>query len=689
MLKILKIFFTTLTILTMSVLYFGCSGQNTKGQTDMVINESAKENTISAMVAKFGDSARDRIDKGVNQVSLRWHKSDGTAQDFQDFCLNNFSTDSVQLNVIFTRFQDHLESLYGNLLRISRNFNWQLQVDVGPVYAIDYLFANYEPYAHVSEDLFKTKIAFAALLNFPLETLEQKNLEGLNWPRKKWAEVRLVEDFSSRVPADVLQKRSEAYTLADDYISNYNIYMHNLIDNEGQRLFPADLKLISHWGLRDELKAQYANAGGFARQKMIQEVMQRIILQEIPEKVIDNEKFDWNPYDNKVYQAGTDSVVAASAEPNTRYNHIWDIYQGEKLVDPYYPQAPSLIDRRFKINREMSKSDVENLLKSVLQAPILKDIAALIQKRLGRPLEPFDIWYTGFKPKSSYNEEALDKIVGKMYPHVAAFQKDLPYILRKIGFSPQKSEFLAEHIQVDPSRGAGHAMGAAMRTDKAHLRTRIPTGGMKYKGFNIAIHELGHNVEQIFSLNEVDYYTLNGVPNTAFTEAFAFVFQSRDLKVLGLSESSSDAEYLRALNDIWATMEISGVALTDIYIWEWMYEHPQANPEELKQAMITISKQVWNDYFTPVLGMPDQILLAIYSHIVDGGMYTPDYPLGHIISFQIEQYLQDHALATEMERMCRLGRLSPQIWMQQAVGSKVSSEPLIKAAETASKKIKE
>jgi hypothetical protein len=82
------------------------------------------------------------------------------------------------------------------------------------------------------------------------------------------------------------------------------------------------------------------------------------------------------------------------------------------MLDHYYPQAPSLIDRRFKINREMSKSDVENLLKSVLQAPVLKDIAVLIQKRLGRPLEPFDIWYNGFEPKSSYNEKALEKIVG-------------------------------------------------------------------------------------------------------------------------------------------------------------------------------------------------------------------------------------------------------------------------------------
>ncbi|MCK5076162.1 MAG: hypothetical protein KAR38_07280, partial [Calditrichia bacterium] len=224
-----------------------------------------------------------------------------------------------------------------------------------------------------------------------------------------------------------------------------------------------------------------------------------------------------------------------------------------------------------------------------------------------------------------------------------------------------------------------------MKDDKAHLRTRIPEGGMKYKGYNIAVHELGHNVEQVFSLNGMDYYTLNGVPNTAFTEGFAFVFQARDLQLLGVSGKSEQAEALDALNTLWATMEISGVALVDMYIWRWMYEHPEADAAMLKQAMTAISKQVWNDYFAPLFGHQDQILLGIYSHIIYTGLYTPDYPVGHIIYFQIEQYFKDKSLATEMERMCRLGRLSPQIWMQKAVGEKVSALPMIKAAEEALK----
>ena len=66
-------------------------------------------------------------------------------------------------------------------------------------------------------------------------------------------------------------------------------------------------------------------------------------------------------------------------------------------------------------------------------------------------------------------------------------------------------------------------MGAERRGDKAHLRTRVEPSGMMYKGYNIAIHELGHNVEQVCSLYQVDSTLLRGVPNTAFTEALAFV----------------------------------------------------------------------------------------------------------------------------------------------------------------------
>jgi hypothetical protein len=36
-----------------------------------------------------------------------------------------------------------------------------------------------------------------------------------------------------------------------------------------------------------------------------------------------------------------------------------------------------------------------------------------------------------------------------------------------------------------------------------------------------------------------------------------------------------------------------------------------------------------------------------------------------------------------MERMCRLGSITPNAWMQEAVGAPISAEPLINAARKA------
>ena len=100
-----------------------------------------------------------------------------------------------------------------------------------------------------------------------------------------------------------------------------------------------------------------------------------------------------------------------------------------------------------------------------------------------------------------------------------------------------------------------------------------------------------------------------------------------------------------------------------------------------------LAKQLWNEYYAPVLGVRDVVLPAIYSHIIAYGLYTPDYPLGYLITFQLEQYLKTRKLGPEMERMCTLGRLAPDVWMQQAVGAEVSSAPLLQAAEAAAARL--
>ena len=177
---------------------------------------------------------------------------------------------------------------------------------------------------------------------------------------------------------------------------------------------------------------------------------------------------------------------------------------------------------------------------------------------------------------------------------------------------------------------------------------------MNYKSYNIAIHELGHNVEQVLSLNRMDHYLLEGVPNTAFTEGFAFVFQGKDLQLLDIADEDPMKDHLEALDSLWQTYEIGGVAMVDIQVWDWMYAHPEATPAELKKAVSGIAKDVWNRYFAPVFGVRDVMLPAVYSHMIDAGMYIPDYPIGSLIQFQMEDYFKGKNLAEGMERICRL-----------------------------------
>lgn len=665
--------------------------------------KAASDKLEAELVAKYGEAQRKRVQRGLAQTASYWRTEDGNAAAFEDFVRTHFAGDKSTLDTMFTRFQHNLEMLNGHMGEIGREFRQQSDLDFGPILPFDELFAGYDPSAHVNEDFFRNKLAFVVLLNFPLTTLQQRLAEGDKWTRREWAEARLAQRFSKRIPAEVNQAVSQAYADAGRYIAEYNIWMHHLIDANGQRLFPPKLRLLSHWNLRDEIKANYSDSkDGLAKQRAIQQVMERIVTQTIPQVVVNNPSFDWNPFTNEVKPAtvndaeragGNGRVPAGNGplnrpEPDTRYAKLQLTFQAARKVDPFSPTAPTHIARMFDEGRELPEARVKAMLEQVLASPLVPQVAKLIEKRLGRPLEPFDIWYNGFRPRGAYTEAQLDEIVKKRYPTAEAFKQDMPNLLVKLGFSKERAEYLANNIIVDPARGSGHAMGAGMRSAKTHLRTRVEKDGMNYKGFNIAVHEMGHNVEQTLSLNDVDYTLLQGVPNTAFTEALAFVFQGRDLELLGLAKPDAQSHAFKTLDDFWGTYEIGGVALVDIAVWHWMYDHPNATPTELRNATLQIAKDVWNKYYAPVFGQRDVVLLGIYSHMIDSFLYLPDYPIGHMIAFQIEEQMDKAGnIGAEFERMATVGNITPDLWMKKATGAPVGPEALLRATEVALKQV--
>ena len=678
---------TFFLLIPLALIISQCKQKETKTDqkgTAMFIQKATTDSVLARLVLKYGEINKARMEKGVNQLASLWRSDDGSEKEFEEFCNKNFIHDPVQLQNAFNRVSGNLESLFGHFNMISLDLKRGMHLDIGEMTDLDLMFGAYEPGAHFNDDFFTNKIAFVISLNFPFYSLKEKEELGPNWTRQEWAYARMGDIFTARVPADISQKASDALTSSDNYISGYNIYVGNLLGNDGKTHFPKEMKLLSHWNLRDEIKANYnKDEEGLTKQKMIYEVMLHIIKQDIPDSVINNPNYQWNPYSNKLFKEGKE--ISFTPEPDTRYEVLLENFKAMKAVDQYTPMYPTFIQRSFEAGMEIPQEQVEKLFTEFCSSPEVKQVGALISKRLGRPLQPFDIWYDGFKARSSMNQELLDKTTKARYPNPAAFEKDIPNMLIKLGFKPDKAKEIASHITVDPARGSGHAWGAQMKGDKAHLRTRVGKEGMDYKGYNIAVHELGHNVEQTISLYFVDNYMMQGVPNTAFTEAFAFTFQKHDLDLLGIKDNDPNKEHLAALDNFWMSYEIMGVSLVDMKVWKWLYENPDATKEQLKETVINTAIEVWNKYYADVLGMKDCPILAIYSHMIDNPLYLSNYPVGHLIDFQLDGFLKGKNFADEAIRVYSAGKLVPQIWMKNAVGSEISIKPLIEATNAALK----
>ncbi len=614
---------------------------------------------------------------GVQQAAALWTEKDGSQADFDQLVADYYCTSDSERLALFESLSRILENVYqsADMLTVDLLKPTQL-TNASEPQAPDWIMSGYSPLAHFLDDMFANKLAFITIINFPHYTLEEKNTLGKNWTRQEWAYARMGDVFTTRVPAEVVARIAQVNANAENYIADYNIYMGNLRTEDGRQLWDNDKVLLSHWNLRDELKALYGAENGQEKQEMIYQVMQRIVAQTIPQKAINNPDFIWQPFSDGIEEN----------EPYTRYQKILDIAQAYFAEDAYCPSMPTGIIRNFEGGVEIPAAELDSLFRALVGSEQVAQVADIIRERLGRDLRPYDIWYDGFKARAALNEDELSAQTRQLYPDANAFAADMPRLLQQMGFYSEDACAIARHIVVEPARGSGHAWPCLGRKEDARLRTRIPANGMDYKGYNIAVHEFGHCVEQVLDMYFIDHYMLFGVPNTAYTEASAFLWQHRDLQLLpGAKMGNGINDPNEVLDQFWSMYEIMGVSLVDMAMWKWIYAHPKATAKELCEATQQIAKDIWNQYYEPVLGEHDCILLAVYSHMVNAPMYLPNYPLGHIVQYQLEEHLAQSKnqleFAQEYMRIYRLGRLTPKQWMIEAVGEAPSIEPILRAVD--------
>ena len=677
-------------LLGISLLLAACHNDAT------MISEQHIQSAITTVLQVHPTADSAMLARGAKQVAALWRESDGTVTDYQTLIASSYAATDAEKEQLYNRMAFILEQCSQSADMLNNTLQEPTTLlGKGDPTQIDWIISGYSPMAHFAEDMFANKIAHICVLNFPHYSLEEKNTLGKDWTRQEWAYARLGDIFSSRVPGHVVANYSQALSEAENYIAGYNIMMHCLRNERGEQLWKEPMALLSHWNLRDELKSNYAVAKGEGlearsreKQEMIYQVMLRIIRQEIPDCVVNSDQYLWAPYSNTATPINEEihNSKFLTQNSNSRYQQIINIFHAAQQIDTYRSDAPTHVLRTFNEDLQIPFEEIESLFTQLVQSDEVKQVAAIIRERLGRDLRPYDIWYDGFKSRSSISEDVLTAETQKRYPDAYAFEKDMPRMLMDLGFASDKANAIASHIVVEAARGSGHARPCVGREQPARLRTRVSNKGMDYKGYNIAVHEFGHNVEEVISLYDIDYYTLAGIPNTGFTEASAFLFQERDLQLLHHStQSQPHADQLFDL--IWGMYEIMGVSLVDMRMWQWLYANPKATAADLREAVIRIASEVWNQYYAPVLGEKDSLLLAIYSHMIGYALYLPAYPIGNLVQYQLEEHLAQcgtvQEWAQEYTRIYQQGCLTPDAWMRGAVGSPMSVEPILNAVREA------
>ena len=647
------------------------------------LDSTSTDTIIDQLIDTHGESVRQRATDGIARAAAMWTDADGDDEAFATFCNDYFIPDADDLKVLVGRLETALEQVGGHLYEMRRTLRRWSDLRGEPFGKVDDLLATFDPTPDLSDQYWRQKLAFVARLNLDRPDLDTMLRDGGNWSSDEWATVRVSQAFGPRIPADVADLVRALSFKSGKFVSEFHVPVHTLVGADGQRWFDEGRTLIAHWLIREEIRAAYAVDGGETRQRALMWVMRRHIDGTIPTSIMDGSNTaDWDAQSNLL--GGDDPGPLLGP---VRYEHWCDNIKVARALDVHHDEHPTALRRKFDLEREIPEDEVVRQLELLLEAPARADLADLMRQRLGRPLEPQDIYLDELAPPRAADE--LDKAVKERFGDHRGFELALPDVLEQLGYSHGDAHFLGRRIRVEIAKGAGHAMRPALPEYSAWLRTNSLDHELGWDGFDTAMHELGHNLEQLCSTHFVPRPALRGVPNTACTEAFAFLYQGLAGDVLHLPDEDSDAAVdMACCERLLAAAQIAGPALLEIYVWRWIYDNPDAGPEAVRDTVLRIADDVWNRSFQQHFGPDPYAILGTYQHMVGYPLYLADYALGHIISHQIIRHMHGRDLATETRRICSIGNLTPDAWMRKAVGSGIDASVLADDAAKAASRLR-
>jgi hypothetical protein len=628
-----------------------------------VIKNSPKSSAqaVSELVKIHGLQYKPDIKRGVKYAQLVWEGSGG---DFIEFCKIQYIPPGKERINALRKLDHFLGAVYGNFGVMYKVTREGIDIADTPLTAADQLLGSFSGSSHLDQDFRDFKVTPLIQLLFGSDDPHAPK------SRDEWAAFRMRDIGREKVPAAINSKISKVISRAHVFVSSFNLELGNIKFPDSRVKIPKGTFQVSHWGLRDYITSQALIPGKLPLQRAVRDIMQRVVDGGIPEQMVNSKQALWDIKGNSLRISG--KTIAPKMIGAKRWSVFKDSFDAVSAADPF-TRYGNIIDNAFKGARRMEEKRIEKILIEVLSSDAAQDVARFIRKTLKRPLEAHDIYFKDFQRRKTAKQKPLS--LGKRFPSALALQKAIPEILVALGFTKQKADYIGSKIRVDNTRSAGHAFPPYTKTDLQLCRVRVGKEGVDEQGFSTFMHELGHCVEGVLTTYNMDYHILWHVPNTAFTEAFAFTFQDKADFVLGRKTAEDPA--ITLMQRFWDTYEISGPALVEMRLFRWLYKNKRAGAASIQKKVREIGDEIWKKYYARVLGKDGFGLMSVYSHMLDSSFYLAEYPMGHVIGYQIRRFLKDKNLGLEMERICSAGSIDPDPWMQHAVGEKVSVKPLL------------
>ena len=244
-------------------------------------------------------------------------------------------------------------------------------------------------------------------------------------------------------------------------------------------------------------------------------------------------------------------------EPDTRYARVLETFQAAAHSGSVLPDGADPIAAASNSDRQLPEQRVQAMLEQVLCLAAGRSVAALIASGSAASSSPSTSGTTAFAPRGSQHRGTARRASSQQsIPMPRPTSDDIPNLLRSLGFAPDRADYLARSTSWSTRRAAPATRWArSRRGDKAHLRTRVGTRRHELQGLQHRRPRDGPQRRADVLAQRRRLHAAAGVPNTAFTEALAFVFQAPRPRAARPRQARRDrAQAMQALDDFWGDL---------------------------------------------------------------------------------------------------------------------------------------